>query len=356
MSGSGSAAGDYSEGVPPLFTFAPTLRSLLRSLLPVAVGGLLAAAPHAHAAPAGAPGAFTIETRLLGRPLSAAQRATVQEAAARVSALIASLFTPVRLNAPAGDCDRGLPRLRETAPRFVVFVVVKSLGDDVYATGMPCDLRDGSYLPIYGTIDLNSDGLGDLPRADLLDTMIHELLHTLGVGTLWEAEYRVSMNGDSDGRTFVRRVGKQLYYTGPRALAAYRALGGREVGVPLDPDAGHWAGAAVCSEILSGTAGDFTGRVNPVSPLTLGALEDLGYRVNRPASAPFRLPRGRSCATQVTPKTGASEVRQSAAPAVFSSCAAARAAGATLPLRRGQPGYRPEMDGDRDGLACENQP
>lgn len=339
--------------MPPLFTVARPLRALAGRLLCLLACGLLPAASHARAAPAGTPGAFRIETRLLGRPLNAAQRATVQEAAARVSALIASPFAPVRLDAPAGDCDRGLPRLRETAPRFVVFVVVKSLGDDVYATGMPCDLRDGSYLPMYGTIELNSDGLNDLPRTDLLDTMIHELLHTLGVGTLWEAEYRVSISGESDGRTFVRRVGKQLYYTGPRALAAYRALGGREVGVPLDPDAGHWAGGVVCSEILSGTAGDFTGRVNPVSPLTLGALEDLGYRVNRAAGAPFRLPTGRSCATQVTPKTSASEVRGSA---VFSSCAEARAAGATLPLRRGQPGYRPEMDGDRDGLACENQP
>ena len=31
---------------------------------------------------------------------------------------------------------------------------------------------------------------------------------------------------------------------------------------------------------------------------------------------------------------------------------AARAAGAA-PLYAGQPGYRPEMDGDRDGVACE---
>ncbi|MDR6216520.1 excalibur calcium-binding domain-containing protein [Deinococcus soli (ex Cha et al. 2016)] len=37
----------------------------------------------------------------------------------------------------------------------------------------------------------------------------------------------------------------------------------------------------------------------------------------------------------------------------FASCAAARAAGAALPLRWGQPGYRPGLDGDGDGLACE---
>ncbi|MGH6696240.1 thermonuclease family protein [Sphingopyxis sp.] len=36
----------------------------------------------------------------------------------------------------------------------------------------------------------------------------------------------------------------------------------------------------------------------------------------------------------------------------YRNCKEAWAAGAA-PLRRGQPGYRPEMDGDGDGIACE---
>lgn len=36
----------------------------------------------------------------------------------------------------------------------------------------------------------------------------------------------------------------------------------------------------------------------------------------------------------------------------FRNCTEARAAGAA-PLYRGRPGYRPEMDGDGDGVACE---
>jgi hypothetical protein len=38
--------------------------------------------------------------------------------------------------------------------------------------------------------------------------------------------------------------------------------------------------------------------------------------------------------------------------AYYANCAAARAANAT-PLHRGEPGYREEMDGDHDGIACE---
>ncbi|WP_085808438.1 excalibur calcium-binding domain-containing protein [Sphingomonas sp. TZW2008] len=36
----------------------------------------------------------------------------------------------------------------------------------------------------------------------------------------------------------------------------------------------------------------------------------------------------------------------------YSGCNDARAAGAA-PIHRGEPGYRPEMDGDSDGVACE---
>jgi endonuclease YncB( thermonuclease family) len=36
----------------------------------------------------------------------------------------------------------------------------------------------------------------------------------------------------------------------------------------------------------------------------------------------------------------------------YRNCAAARAAGAA-PLYRGDPGYRPQLDGDDDGIACE---
>jgi hypothetical protein len=39
-------------------------------------------------------------------------------------------------------------------------------------------------------------------------------------------------------------------------------------------------------------------------------------------------------------------------PVHFPNCASARAAGAA-PLRRGDPGYRPGLDRDDDGVACE---
>lgn len=46
------------------------------------------------------------------------------------------------------------------------------------------------------------------------------------------------------------------------------------------------------------------------------------------------------------------EVARIEASAFFPNCSAARAAGAA-PIYRGEPGYRGQMDGDGDGIACE---
>ncbi|MEO5994998.1 MAG: excalibur calcium-binding domain-containing protein, partial [Arthrobacter sp.] len=70
------------------------------------------------------------------------------------------------------------------------------------------------------------------------------------------------------------------------------------------------------------------------------------------------IPAGTGTATPNTPSPAAPvpAAPGPAAPApaavFYANCAAARAAGAA-PLRSGQPGYREQMDGDRDGIACE---
>lgn len=74
----------------------------------------------------------------------------------------------------------------------------------------------------------------------------------------------------------------------------------------------------------------------------------------------FQMPRDYRATNPVAPPVAQRAValrpRRTATPAVvgvyFRNCAHARAAGAA-PLYRGRPGYRPEMDGDSDGVACE---
>jgi len=59
-------------------------------------------------------------------------------------------------------------------------------------------------------------------------------------------------------------------------------------------------------------------------------------------------------ATRVQRRHSSSANRGSGPGRVFANCAAVRAAG-LAPLRRGTPDYRanPQLDRDKDGLACE---
>lgn len=69
------------------------------------------------------------------------------------------------------------------------------------------------------------------------------------------------------------------------------------------------------------------------------------YRAAHPRTVPRDAPRQRASIPSPAPRAGASTT-------YFRNCKEAWAAGAA-PLHRGQPEYRPEMDGDGDGIACE---
>lgn len=67
-------------------------------------------------------------------------------------------------------------------------------------------------------------------------------------------------------------------------------------------------------------------------------------------------PAGRSqiatMARGVAVSTGMRREREPQSRDFWTGCGDARAAG-TAPIYRGEPGYRAEMDGDGDGIACE---
>ncbi|WP_404370803.1 excalibur calcium-binding domain-containing protein [Sphingomonas sp. MMS24-J45] len=67
-------------------------------------------------------------------------------------------------------------------------------------------------------------------------------------------------------------------------------------------------------------------------------------------------PQGRAAvatkASTVAVATGLKRARKPQPGDDWGGCNAARAAG-TAPIYRGEPGYRADMDGDNDGIACE---
>lgn len=82
----------------------------------------------------------------------------------------------------------------------------------------------------------------------------------------------------------------------------------------------------------------------------LGAIVGIGSI----ASAPEAQTSAETVAGHPAVSTGMIRSREPASGDRWAGCDDARAAGAA-PIYRGEPGYRPDIDGDDDGIACESR-
>lgn len=108
---------------------------------------------------------------------------------------------------------------------------------------------------------------------------------------------------------------------------------------------------------LTPVAGPAVEAAEPAAAIAEAAAPVPAERAGRavPAGAKTRKPSRRRAVRALSPAARAIRARAPSRPVVrvyFPGCNAVRAAG-LAPLYRGQPGYRPEMDGDDDGIACE---
>lgn len=139
----------------------------------------------------------------------------------------------------------------------------------------PTHLRWQSNLPIAGTMEFDEADLSDLLLEGLLDeTILHEVGHVLGFGTIFALRGLVRGSGTTDP-TFV----------GPMAMAEYARLKGLPGPTPVPLEAtggpgtaeGHWREAIFDDELMTGW---LDSGVNPLSRLTVAAMGDLGYQVD----------------------------------------------------------------------------
>jgi len=145
----------------------------------------------------------------------------------------------------------------------------------------PTYIRPDTYLPYRGEMLFDSaDISGMISSGTFLDVVTHEMLHVLGMGTIWE---NLGLN-TSFGR-----------YTGANALREYQTLSGNTSAtyVPLETDGGegtansHWDDDLFGIELMTGYASS-SGNM-PISRMTIGALEDLGYTVNYAAAETYSI-------------------------------------------------------------------
>jgi Tryptophan-rich Synechocystis species C-terminal domain/Leishmanolysin len=138
----------------------------------------------------------------------------------------------------------------------------------------------GSHLPYHGIMQFDSADLASLAaNGELSYVILHEMGHVLGFGSsLW------SVDGLRNGSQYI----------GADAVNAYRQLGGGPTNsVPLETTGGsgtalvHWSESVFGNELMTGF---ISGTPDPLSILTVGAMQDLGYTVNYAAADPYSLP------------------------------------------------------------------
>ena len=212
------------------------------------------------------------------------------------AAKVGSKETPFDLTKCSASMS-GTAALDQVIDDLVIYAKVETIdgvGKTLGSAG-PCLTRVTGGLTVLGIMRFDSADLTDLANKGRLNAVIlHEMLHIVGIGTLWN---RRGILADS-GLATVR-------VTGPLAAAAcVNDHGGAAVctgnAVPaenclnLDPaltcGAGtidsHWRESLFRNELMTG----YLQSVNPLSKMTLQSLADLGYTVDLSFAEAYTVP------------------------------------------------------------------
>lgn len=154
-------------------------------------------------------------------------------------------------------------------------------------SGLQDDFGNPRGLPYSGGITID---LADITTSRaFVETVVHEIGHVLGIGTLW--------------RTFLVNLGSpSVAYIGENGVEELNRLFNSNVSsAPIEPQVeGHWRegsvespttglGSELMTPFISGgfDAPPDSDPFSPLSRLTIGALEDLGWGVTYSGAEPF---------------------------------------------------------------------
>jgi hypothetical protein len=246
---------------------------------------------------------YNIDVRFFGPDMTPAQKALFTNAAARISAVItgdipANTLTGVNLGVSCGMS--GLPPISETIDDVVIYATVRPIDGarNILARAGPCLVRQPTegYLTLVGVMEFDEADMGLMAANGYLqDVITHEMLHVIGVGTLWSARGLLAFAGTPS-----------IAFTGGASQQGCIDSGGFvicETGVPVENSGGagtvgsHWRESTFGNELMTGYVN--TGGM-PFSSTTVGSLRDIGYQVNPFAADPYTLP-GTSASMSLIP-------------------------------------------------------
>jgi len=216
------------------------------------------------------------------------------------------------LQASAGNCFPGEPQLNEIHHNLLLFVIVgRADGARGFLAGTQvCQVSDRDYLPVVSVILVDLEDVASMrENGTLHQVMLHEMGHALGFNPQTYLPKQLG-RGDPRDPVFIGNSARSEFashvpwYDG-EAVPLEKALG---IG-PNDP---HWRWSVFGDELMVPFL--ISGFKSPLSTITLGLFEDLGYTVDYSAADPYESPPP-SGATQRSPQLSLrNDFEQRAAP------------------------------------------
>ena len=237
--------------------------------------------------------AYDLKVRWLGAAPSAVIQQAFTRAETRIKAIIVGGLSPVLIPTDfnVSQCDAaltGYPNVPvETVKGILIYVLIKEIDGigKVLGSAGPCLVRDQDrFKPALGIMRLDAADLQNFATQDRLDALIlHEMLHVVGIGTIWTDNSLLIGDQTADSR-----------FVGARARTACAEVHGGTTtcatNVPVHSADGtgsaysHWRETTFTNELMTPFLN--SGAV-PLSEMSIQSLADIGYVVRTQTADAF---------------------------------------------------------------------
>ena len=256
---------------------------------------------------------FDVDVVLVGTGISGTVTQAFQDAATRWEQIITRSLPDIDFSdqpIAASRCTAGQPEVADTVDDLRVYGRVTEIDGTggTLAVASVCYRRGASTLPVVGKVILDSVDMAGRSASDVESIILHEIGHTLGIGTLWHHHDLLKKPAlDPDDQKVEPEP--DTYFSGPLATAAFDAAGGmsyEDNKVPVHNTGGegsadgHWRESVFDNELMSPYFK--SGQTEPLSAITVQSLADMGYVVDASQADSFTLPAAMSRMPGLVPK------------------------------------------------------
>ncbi len=207
-------------------------------------------------------------------------RSVFESAKGRWENIITGDLTNIDQKVPASRCLAGFSDVDSVDDVVIQVETFTEAPGGLLGQAGPCLIRLTDGLTLVGVMRFDTADLDRLAAVNNLEsTIVHEMGHVLGIGTLWENKGLIQLANPARASD---TCDTNPQYIGAKGKLEWQALG-RTGNVPLEKGfgtgtcEGHWDEATFNKELMTGFLDP---GLNPLSRLSIASLEDLGYNVN----------------------------------------------------------------------------